>query len=51
MQFKISFQRAFEKILADKEIKKNYNSELKTECEASLGKIFIFINKKFTQNF
>ena len=30
-------QRALEKILADKEIKKSYNSEIKQECEEKLS--------------
>eukprot|EP00116_Pleurobrachia_bachei_P004248 sb/3464510/ len=32
-------QRALEKILADKEIKKSYNSEIKQECEEKLKQI------------
>ena len=35
---KMFLQRALEKILADKEIKKSYNSEIKQECDDKLSK-------------
>lgn len=31
--------RALEKILADKDIKRSYHSQLKKSCEVALGKI------------
>ena len=31
-------QKALEKILSDREIKKNYNTEIKEECEEKLSK-------------
>lgn len=32
--------RALEKILADKDIKRSYHSQLKKSCEVALGKIY-----------
>ena len=39
---KMFLMRALEKILNDKEIKRNHHSQLKKACEVALGKFFLF---------
>ena len=36
--FVMFLQKALEKILADREIRKNYNADIKSECEKKLSK-------------
>ena len=42
--FVMFLQKALEKILSDREIRKNYNAEIKDECEKKLSAYFNIFN-------